>query len=277
MAFNTISAKIIFAGFIFLISMASCRKNTGEEFGSNSSDFSAEEQVTLGKVILSNMQDRPQDFPILDPTQNAAAYSFLNDTILQTIVYGSPLNYRTNFEWEAVIIENDDIDNAFILPGGILVFYTGFLKFLEGNDEISAVMAHEIAYADSDRAIQKLTRRFDRFSLNALANNQRSNDLEDIADYYKSLVFLQNDVLFADSVSLNIMCPFNYKSTALLEILDRAKSNSLRIDWIEKRDAEYLVRKQAIQAQIQSNASCLEGEQLKLATAYQRFKTEYLP
>jgi hypothetical protein len=277
MVFNNISAKVIFAGFIILISMASCRKNTGEEFGSNSSDFSAEEQVALGKAILSNMKDRPEDFPILDPSQNSNAYTFLNDTILQTLIYGSPLNYRTSFEWEAVIIENDDIDNAFVLPGGILIFYTGFLKFLEGNDEISAVMAHEIAYADSDKAIQKLSRRFDRFSLNALANNQRSNDLEDIADYYKSLVFLQNDVLFADSVSLNIMCPFNYKSTALLEILERAKSNSLRIDWIEKRDAEYLVRTQAILAQLQSNNSCQEGEQLKLAAAYQRFKTEYLP
>jgi hypothetical protein len=269
--------RLFYLVFFSILFVSACRENIGEQFGSNSSEFTSEEQSTLGKSILSNMQSRPDKFPFLDSDQYADAYNYLQDTILAPLIYGSALRNRIDFDWQVFIIADDAIDNAFALPGGQLVIYSGLLKYLEGNDEITAVLAHEIAYTDQDRIIEKLTRRFDRFSLNAMANGQLTEDTEQVADYFKSLVYLQKDVLYADSIATNLVCPFNYKSSALLEVLNRAYDNNDRIDWIEKRDAETSTRKQALLTLLSENPECSEGEQLEMKAAYNRFKTNYLP
>lgn len=44
------------------------------------------------------------------------------------------------------VIEGDDV-NAFSLPGGYIFVYEGFMKYIESDDELAGVMAHEIAHA----------------------------------------------------------------------------------------------------------------------------------
>ncbi|MCB0663986.1 MAG: M48 family metalloprotease, partial [Saprospiraceae bacterium] len=141
---------VAFGAIFILFSIVGCRKNIGEQFGSNSSEFTAEEQATLGSAILANMESRPDRFPFLDKDQNWEAYSYLQDSLLEPLVYGSPLQYRLDFDWQVHIIQDDAVDNAFALPGGHVVIYTGLLKYLEGNDEASSVLAHEIAYTDNE-------------------------------------------------------------------------------------------------------------------------------
>ena len=36
--------------------------------------------------------------------------------------------------------------NAFVVPGGKVVFYTGLLRLLESEDEIAAILGHEAAH-----------------------------------------------------------------------------------------------------------------------------------
>ncbi|MCB0663277.1 MAG: hypothetical protein KDC24_11090, partial [Saprospiraceae bacterium] len=59
--------------------------------------------------------------------------------------------------------------------------------------------------------------------------------------------------------------------------LNRADSNGERIDWIEKRDAEKVIRRQELIRHLTENPECAEGEQLQMREAYNRFKTIYLP
>ncbi|MBN2896588.1 MAG: M48 family metallopeptidase [Campylobacterales bacterium] len=50
------------------------------------------------------------------------------------------------FAWEFHVIE-EDVANAFCLPGGKVFFYTGILKIMDNDDQIAAVMGHEVAHA----------------------------------------------------------------------------------------------------------------------------------
>jgi predicted Zn-dependent protease len=49
------------------------------------------------------------------------------------------------FQWEFNLIE-DDMVNAWAMPGGKIAFYTGILPVTANNDGIAVVMGHEIAH-----------------------------------------------------------------------------------------------------------------------------------
>lgn len=53
---------------------------------------------------------------------------------------------KPDYKWEFHVIEKKDV-NAFCLPGGKVFVYTGILALTTSNDELAAVMGHEIAHA----------------------------------------------------------------------------------------------------------------------------------
>ncbi len=53
---------------------------------------------------------------------------------------------KPDYKWEFHVIEKDTV-NAFCLPGGKVFVYTGIMELTTSNDELAAVMGHEIAHA----------------------------------------------------------------------------------------------------------------------------------
>ena len=53
---------------------------------------------------------------------------------------------RPDFKWEFNLVE-DTAMNAFCLPGGKVVVYTGILKAARNDDQLATVMSHEVAHA----------------------------------------------------------------------------------------------------------------------------------
>lgn len=53
---------------------------------------------------------------------------------------------KPDYKWEFHVIEKDTV-NAFCLPGGKVFVYTSILDLTTSNDELAAVMGHEIAHA----------------------------------------------------------------------------------------------------------------------------------
>ncbi len=53
---------------------------------------------------------------------------------------------KPEYKWEFHLIEKNDV-NAFCLPGGKVFVYTGILELATSNDELAAIMGHEIAHA----------------------------------------------------------------------------------------------------------------------------------
>lgn len=54
---------------------------------------------------------------------------------------------RPDFQWEFKLIENDEVVNAFCLPGGKVAVYTGILKIAQDDTGLAVVMGHEVAHA----------------------------------------------------------------------------------------------------------------------------------
>jgi predicted Zn-dependent protease len=59
-------------------------------------------------------------------------------------------------EWEFNVVEDDHV-NAFCLPGGKVVVFTGLLQLVEDNDEfLATVLSHEIAHALAHHASERI-------------------------------------------------------------------------------------------------------------------------
>jgi len=53
---------------------------------------------------------------------------------------------RSDYKWEFNLIDNK-AKNAFCLPGGKVVVYTGILEVAQNDSQLATVMSHEIAHA----------------------------------------------------------------------------------------------------------------------------------
>ena len=58
--------------------------------------------------------------------------------------------------WEVVVFDSEQV-NAFALPGGKIGVYTGLLKVAENQDQLAAVIGHEIAHVLANHSNERLS------------------------------------------------------------------------------------------------------------------------
>jgi predicted Zn-dependent protease len=65
-------------------------------------------------------------------------------------------DYR--FEWEFNVLKDPHV-NAFCLPGGKVAVFTGLLEVVENDDQLAAVLGHEVAHALAHHSSERLAER----------------------------------------------------------------------------------------------------------------------
>lgn len=61
------------------------------------------------------------------------------------------------FEWRYAVLQSDQL-NAFCLPGGKIGVLTGLLKAVDNDDQLAAVIAHEVAHALAHHTSERIAR-----------------------------------------------------------------------------------------------------------------------
>lgn len=83
--------------------------------------------------------------------------------------------------WEFVVFDAPDTINAFALPGGKVGVYTGLIDLVESDDELAAVIGHEIAHVTArhgaERMSQGILAAAGGVALDATTKNQKHKDL----------------------------------------------------------------------------------------------------
>ena len=67
-------------------------------------------------------------------------------------------NPTDNFQWEFVLVDDDQTKNAWCMPGGKIAFYSGILPVAKNNDGIASIMGHEIAHAVARHSAERASR-----------------------------------------------------------------------------------------------------------------------
>jgi predicted Zn-dependent protease len=92
----------------------------------------------------------------LAPADNAQLKR-LREIAQKIIPFANEWNPRVSqWKWEVNLIGSNQI-NAYCMPGGKIVFYTGIIKTLNlSDDEIAVVMGHEMAHALREHARERM-------------------------------------------------------------------------------------------------------------------------
>jgi len=70
--------------------------------------------------------------------------------------------------WEWAVFEDDDI-NAFALPGNKIGVYTGMIDFTENDDQLAAIVGHELAHVHLRHAAERYSQQIAAQSVSGLA------------------------------------------------------------------------------------------------------------
>ncbi len=135
-------------------------------------------EVIKESKLSTNAEDLKR---VRDIGQKIAAVA---NTVEVEALYGT--SKITPFEYEFNIIEEDDI-NAFSLPGGHIFVYRGLLDFVESDDELAGVLAHEIIHASHHHMVFLLKKQASLNNAMAIAllavmlTGARSSDISNVA------------------------------------------------------------------------------------------------
>lgn len=87
---------------------------------------------------------------------------------------------ESQFEWEYALIEDRRV-NAFCLPAGKIVVFSGLMQFVANDDQLATVLAHEIAHALAHHASERIAR--SQVRSHPLANLAFNREQESEADH----------------------------------------------------------------------------------------------
>lgn len=76
---------------------------------------------------------------------------------------------RKDFNWEFNLIDDKQV-NAFCMPGGKVIVYTGILPIAKNDDQLATVMSHEIAHALARHGAERMSQQYVSNSLQTLGN-----------------------------------------------------------------------------------------------------------
>ena len=62
----------------------------------------------------------------------------------------------SEFKFDVHVIQSPDV-NAFCLPGGVIVVYTGLIQAAEHPEQVAGVLAHEMSHATLRHGLQRIS------------------------------------------------------------------------------------------------------------------------
>lgn len=130
----------------------------------------------------------------------------------------------TQFNWEIHTINSDEV-NAFCMPGGKMIVYTGIIKQLNlTDDELAAIIGHEMAHALREHTREKLSQDSVKSTGLSLVKtftkiNSTQMDLADMASQVGlSLPFSRVMETESDVIGLELMARAGYNPEAASQV-----------------------------------------------------------
>lgn len=175
------------------------------------------DQVKLGNRASAEIQKKEKVLPDSDRRVR------LLREIAGKLLSSNPDGPKEPWEYTFDVIDNKAV-NAFALPGGPIYFYTGLIDKFETEDQMAAVLAHELvhirkehwarAYADQQKRALGLS-----LILILLNANRTVTDIASISnELLVTLPYARRDETQSDDIGFDMMVKAGYNPQGMVEV-----------------------------------------------------------
>ncbi len=131
------------------------------------------------------------------------------------------------YAWEVRLIDNDEIVNAFALPGGKMAVYTGILPVCQDENGLAVVMGHEIGHVVARHGAQRMSQAAGVDLIFQLWNGGQSEELARLAvQYGVELPYGRSHESEADHIGLIYLARAGYDPQRAVEFWQRMAEGS---------------------------------------------------
>ncbi|MBX3117647.1 MAG: M48 family metalloprotease [Fimbriimonadaceae bacterium] len=165
---------------------------------------SAKDQVQLGQKVADQIRKEEKVLPDSDKR-----VKFLRQ-LGAKLLAANPDDKKAVWQYSFDVIESKDV-NAFALPGGPVFFYTGLLDKLETEDQVAAIVGHELTHVRKEHwANQYAKSQKESLLLNlALILGKANNTVAQLShlgrEVFNDLRYSRNDETTSDEVGMAMM------------------------------------------------------------------------
>lgn len=230
---KTALASLVAASLV--LPMAGCSSTTGAgAVGANRKQLllvSSDEVMNLASKSYQQTLSQARQKGVLDvnASQLARLKRIANHLIPQTSVYRTD---ATKWQWEVHIIQAETM-NAYVMPGGKIVFYSGIIDNLKLTDaEIAAIMGHEMAHALREHSREKLSRSMATGGVISIASAAfglsagQAQVAQLAGDVGLSLPHSRTQESEADKIGLELMARTGYNPNAAVSLWQKMQAKS---------------------------------------------------
>lgn len=122
------------------------------------------------------------------------------------------------------VLDSNQI-NAFAMPGGFILVTTELLKFLHSEDELAAMMGHELSHIELQHAVFEQQNATARKMFDQATNGGFSKNFGDLMPWIKTGYSIEIEAE-ADARSAALCAAVGYDPRALVGVLERFKART---------------------------------------------------
>ncbi|GGZ86930.1 M48 family metallopeptidase [Algibacter mikhailovii] len=142
-------------------------------------------------------------------------------------------SYLNDYKWEYNLVDDETV-NAWCMPGGKIVFYTGILPIAQSETGVAAIMGHEVAHALANHGQQRMSagmlQQFGAVAGNIAIQDNQARDA--FNQYYGvgsqlgvMLPFSRSHETEADKIGLYLMAIAGYNPAEAAQLWKRMKAS----------------------------------------------------
>lgn len=235
----TISIAIIVTAFSLSAAAQDWGKIAGSVFGGvqqmaeASKDITPSEEHYIGRAVAALILEKNALL------ENAALDGYLNKVGL-TVAYHSdrPITYGG---YHFAVLNSDEI-NAFACPGGIILVTKGLLREVENEDQLAAVLGHEVAHVAKRHGISAIKKsrwtKFGFYAAGEVGKHYTPTEVSELVGEFQSVVtdvakqviekgYSKSDEKQADTLGILYASNAGYAPSAMAEFIKAEQTKGI--------------------------------------------------
>lgn len=206
----------------------------GSSMEKASREFNEEEKYYIGRTVAATLLSE-------DHWLNREGLNLYVNAVGQTLVLASerPELFRG---YHFAVLNAPDKVNAYACPGGFLFITSGLLKLCQNEDELAAVLAHEIAHIIREHPVQAIQASHQRSAVASLVKfgiakaGESSSEIQELSGLFDAVVkdvvnavahgYSRDKEKEADLMAVDILGQAGYPPLALAGVSGRMDQKS---------------------------------------------------